>query len=87
MSDLKSFSGNVFYNQFLYKANSQLVQSALKSQAGINLVDNNKIANVNTGMGVKFSNRTDLGLTAGLDHLFIYVIPGTKNAIAVNPSA
>ena len=26
-------------------------------------------------------------MTGGLDHLFIYIIPGTKNAIAVNPSA
>lgn len=82
----RNFSGNIFYSQFLYKDNSQLVQSALKSQAGINLAYNNKIVNVNAGGDAKFSNRTDFGATAGLDHLFIYVIPQTKNAIAVNPS-
>lgn len=83
----RNFSGNLFYSQFLYKDNSQVVQSALKSQAGINLVYNNKIVNVTGGADAKFSNRTDFGVTGGLDHLFIYLIPGTKNAIAVNPSA
>lgn len=82
----RNFSGNIFYSQFLYKDNSKLVQSALKSQTGINLAYNNKIVNVNVGGDAKFSNKTDYGATAGLDHLFIYVIPKTKNAIAVNPS-
>ena len=83
----KNFSGNIFYSQFLYKDNSQLVQSAIKSQTGINLVYNNKIVNVNGGADAKFSNRTDVGVTAGLDHLFIYLFPNTKKAIAINPSA
>ena len=82
----KNFSGNLFYSQFLYEDGSQLVQSALKSQAGINLVWNNKILNVNTGADAKFSNKTDFGATVGLDHLFIYTIPNTKNAVALNPS-
>lgn len=82
----KNFSGNVFYTQFLYRENSQLVQSALKSQTGINLGYNNKIVNVNAGADARFSDKTDIGLTAGLEHLFIYLLPGTKNALAVNPS-
>ena len=82
----RNFSGNIFYTQFLYKNSSELVQSALKSQTGINLVYNNKIVNVNVGGDAKFSNKTDYGATAGLDHLFIYLIPQTKNAIAINPS-
>lgn len=82
----KNFSGNIFYSHFLYEDQSQLVQSALKGQTGINLTWNNKILNVNTGADAKFSNKTDYGLTGGVDHLFIYVIPGTKNAIAINPS-
>lgn len=83
----RNFSGNIFYSQFLYKDNSALVQSALKSQTGVNLAYNNKIVNVNVGGDAKFSNKTDYGATAGLDHLFIYVIPKTKKAIAFNPSA
>jgi hypothetical protein len=59
----------------------------LKGQTGLNLTWNNKIVNVNGGADLKFSNRTDLGLTAGLDRLFIYLIPNTKAALAFNPSA
>lgn len=83
----RNFSGNIFYTQFLYKNNSELVQSALKSQTGINMAYNNKIVNVNVGGDAKFSDKTDFGATAGLDHLFLYLIPNTKNAIAINPSA
>jgi hypothetical protein len=83
----RNFSGNIFYTQFLYKDKSQLVQSALKSQTGINLAYNNKIVNVNVGGDAKFSDKTDFGATAGLDHLFLYLIPNTKFAVAVNPSA
>ncbi|MDB5192280.1 MAG: hypothetical protein JWQ96_1843 [Segetibacter sp.] len=83
----KNFSGNVFYSHFLYEDNSTVVQAALKGQTGVNLTWNNKIVNVNGGADLKFSNRTDLGLTAGLDRLFIYLIPKTKYALAINPSA
>jgi hypothetical protein len=82
----RNFSGNLAYSHFLYKETSQLVQSAVKSQAEINLAYNNKIVNVNAGADAKFSDRTDFGVTAGLDRLFIYVIPGTTNALAINPS-
>jgi hypothetical protein len=83
----KHFSGNIFYSQFIYKDESQLVQSALRSQTGINAAYNNKIVNLNLGGDAKFSDRTDFGATAGLDHLFIHVIPKKKQAIAFNPSA
>ncbi len=80
------FNGNIFYTQFLYKDNSALVQSALKSQTGINLSYTNKIININGGADLKFSNKTDIGATLGLDHLFIFN-KGMKNAaIAVDPS-
>ena len=82
----RNFSGNIAYSHFLYKETSQLVQSSVKSQAEINLAYNNKIVNVNAGADAKFSDNTDFGLTAGLDRLFIYVIPGSSNAIAINPS-
>jgi hypothetical protein len=83
----RNFSGNLFYTQFFYQNNAAIVQSALKSQTGINLTYNNKIANFTAGGDAKFSDKTDFGATASLDHLFIYVVPNTKNAIAVNPSA
>src|SRR5437868_5538250 len=45
----KNFSGNIYYDHFLYQDKSILVQSALKGQAGINTAYNNKIVNVNIG--------------------------------------
>ena len=83
----RNFSGNVFYTQFLYNADVEIVQATLQAQTGINLTYNNKIVNVTAGGDAKFSSQTDFGLTSGLDHLFIYVIPGTKLALAANPSA
>ena len=70
----------------MYKDNSQVVQSALKSQAKIILLYNTKIVNVTGGAKAKFNSRTDFGVTGVLDHLFIYIIPGTKNAIATSLS-
>ena len=82
----KYFNGNVFYTQFFYDDKSLLVQSALKSQTGINTAFTNKIININLGGDLKFSDKTDYGATFGLDHLFIYK-KGLKNmAFAFNPS-
>lgn len=83
----KKFSGNVFVSRFLYKDQSVLVQSALKYQTGINTSLQNKIINVNLGADLKFSNRTDVGATAGLDHLFIIRLKeGEPKAFAINPT-
>lgn len=81
----EAVSGNIFYSHFLYNNNSELVQSILKSQTGVNLTFNNNVVNVNIGGDLKFSDKTDLGLTAGLDHLFIIPIK-SKKALAINPS-
>lgn len=80
------FSGNIFYSQFLYKDKSTLVQSALKSQTGINLNYLNKIININTGLDLKFSNQTDIGATIGFDHLFLILTGIEHTAFAIDPS-
>jgi hypothetical protein len=80
------FTGNVFYTYFLYKDNSELVQSALKGQTGVNAAYTNKIVNLNFGADLKFSDKTDIGATFGLDHLFIKKIQDGM-ALAFNPSA
>ena len=59
------FQVKLFYSQFLYKCNSQVVQSALKSQAGITLLYNTKIVNVTGGAKAKSSSRIDFGVTGG----------------------
>lgn len=82
----KHFNGNIFYTQFIYDDKSVLVQSALTSQTGINTAFTNKIININVGADLKFSTKTDIGATFGLDHLFI-INKGLKNmAFAINPS-
>ena len=84
----KHWEGNVFASKFFYQDNSTLVQSALNAQTGVNLTYKNKIVNVNGGVDLKFSDRTDIGATAGVDHLFVMPIEGwDKSAIAVMPSA
>ncbi|MBV9987919.1 MAG: hypothetical protein JO301_09585, partial [Chitinophagaceae bacterium] len=79
------FNGNIFYTQFLYKDQSTLVQSALKSQTGINLSYTNPILNINGGGDVKFSSQTDLGATLGFDHLFLFK-GENHTAFALDPS-
>lgn len=79
------FTGNIFYTQFLYRDKSTLVQSALKSQTGINLAYTNPILNINVGADLKFSDQTDVGATLGVDHLFIFK-SGDHSAFALDPS-
>lgn len=84
----RNFSGNIYYNHFLYKDESVLQQAALKGQAGINTSYNNKVVNVNVGADVKFSNsETDFGVTAGLDRLFLFTDIIENVVVAVNPTA
>ncbi|MCE3282652.1 MAG: hypothetical protein K0Q66_1389 [Chitinophagaceae bacterium] len=84
----KHFEGNVFVSKFIYQDQSLLVQSALQAQTGVNLTYKNKYVNVNGGADLKFSDQTDIGVTAGIDHLFVKKInKWKKSAIAAMPSA
>jgi hypothetical protein len=84
----KHFEGNVYASKFLYRDKSVLVQSALQAQTGVNLTYKNKIVNVTGGADLKFSDRIDVGATAGINHLFVKKITGwKKSAIAVMPMA
>ena len=76
---------NVFFLKPFYTSGSQLVQSALKSQAGISVSALNKIANINIGGDVKFSDKTDFGATAGLDHI-IRKENNDGSVIVIDPS-
>ena len=83
----KNFSGNIYYNHFLYQDKSVLEQAALKGQAGVNTSYNNKVANVNVGGDVKFSEgQTDFGLTVGLDRLFLFSNVINNVVLAFNPA-
>ena len=68
-----------------YPQSSVLVQSALKGQAGFNLSYLNPILNLNGGADVKFSDQTDIGLTAGVDHTIV-LGDATKGVWVIDPS-
>lgn len=80
------FSGNLFFSRFLYKDESMLVQSALRSQTGVNMSYLNKILNLNVGASLMFSDKTDLNTSLGVDHLFIFTEGMNHGAIALAPS-
>jgi hypothetical protein len=63
---------HAFFMKPLYTAETKLVQSALKAQTGLNLTALNKILNVTVGTDLKFSDKTDLGATFGVDHLILF---------------
>ena len=77
--------GNIYVVKPFYQESAELVQSALKAQAGMTISLLNKILNVTGGGDVKFSDKTDFGLTAGLDHIFRKQI-NDKSVLVIDPS-
>jgi hypothetical protein len=78
--------GNIYFIKPFYTESSRLVQSALKAQTGMTLTWLNKVLNVTGGADVKFSDKTDYGVTAGLDHIIRHQI-NDKTVLVVDPSA
>src|SRR5688572_21269976 len=78
--------GNIYFLKPFYKDNSQLVQSALKAQAGMTLTWLNKAINLTGGGDVKFSDKTDYGATGGIDHIFRLQFDD-KSVLVIDPSA
>ncbi|HWI93723.1 MAG TPA: hypothetical protein VNT20_20720 [Flavisolibacter sp.] len=60
---------NLYILKPFYKQSSELVQSALKAQTGLSFSRLNKMLNVTVGGDLKYSDKIDFGVTAGLDHL------------------
>lgn len=52
-----------------YEESAELVQAALKAQAGASVTKLNKILNLTLGGDVKFTDATDFGAMAGADHI------------------
>jgi hypothetical protein len=81
-----NWKGNIFGSRFFYNADVSLVQSVVKEQAGINLSNINKVINIRGGADAKFSNQTDFGAYAGLDHAF-RIDPLGKGVLVITPAA
>jgi hypothetical protein len=82
-----NWSGSVFGARFFYNADVGLLQSVVKEQAGIRLTNTNKIVSINGGADAKFSNQTDFGAYAGLDHAFRIDPVGKRGVIVITPAA
>jgi hypothetical protein len=78
--------GNIYVVKPFYQESSELVQSALKAQAGMSITFLNKVLNVTGGGDVKFSDKTDYGLMAGVDHIFRHQV-NDKSVIVIDPTA
>jgi len=61
---------SIYFLKPFYKENAQLVQAALKAQAGVNFTHLHKAIDLTIGGDIKFSDKIDFGLTGGIDHLF-----------------
>jgi len=78
--------GNIYVIRPFYQESSDLVQSALKAQTGMTLTWLNKIINVTGGADIKFSDKTDYGVMAGLDHVIRHQL-NDKTVLVIDPSA
>lgn len=75
----------VYLTKPFYKESSELVQSALKAQSGVNLTWRNPVLNLNAGGDVKFSDKIDYGATGGVDHI-IRIQNRDNSVIVLDPS-
>lgn len=76
---------NLYLLKPFYKQNSELVQSALKAQAGASFSKLNKFLNFSFGGDVKYSDKLDFGATAGLDHIIKKQFQN-KTVLVIDPS-
>lgn len=75
----------IYVTKPFYRESSELVQSALKAQSGINLSFLNKFLNLNAGGDVKFSDKVDFGATGGVDHIIRFQ-NADNSVIVLDPS-
>ena len=80
------YNANIYIVKPFYKDNSQLVQSALKFQAAATYTWISKIINITGGADIKWSDKPDFGVTAGLDHIFRSDLPG-EYVLVLDPTA
>jgi len=77
---------SVYVVKPFYEKSAQLVQAALKAQAGISITNLNKAVDFTLGADIKFSDKIDFGATAGIDHLFKKVF-ADQSVLVIDPSA
>ena len=83
--DKKWFTNISFIKPF-YQTDAQLVQSVLKGQAMMTVSFVNNYLNLTAGGDVKFSDKIDYGVTAGVDHIYRHQF-GSNCVFVADPSA
>ncbi|HLZ88834.1 MAG TPA: hypothetical protein VKQ52_16380 [Puia sp.] len=80
------WAGNVSVSRFFYQQDINLIQSAIKQTASASITRLNKIVDLTLGANVKWSDKTDFGVQAGLDHIFRFPhIFGDDDVIVLDP--
>lgn len=81
----RSYAANIYAVKPFYEDNSQLVQSALKAQFAASGTWLNKYLNFTFGGDIKLSDKTDFGLTSGLDHIARLQLT-ERSVLVIDPS-
>jgi len=86
ISDNKKWFNNFYIVKPFYQSNSQLLQAALKLQGAFSITYLNKLINITCGADVKISDKTDFGITTGVDHVFRKQF-SDNSVLVIDPSA
>lgn len=81
-----NWAGNLSATGYLYRDNTILPQSAIRSSVAANITNLNSIVNITLGGNAKFSDHTDFGAQAGLDHIIRFRHIFGKDVIVLDPS-
>jgi len=81
------WAGNLSASRYFYQENIDLVQSAVKENLSASLSYLNKVININLGADIKFSNKADPGIQAGLDHIIRIPHVFGDDVLVLDPSA
>lgn len=76
---------SLYLTKPFYTESSELVQSALEAQGGVNLTYSNPVLNISAGGDVKLSDKIDFGASAGLDHV-IRMELSNESVLVIDPS-
>jgi len=82
----KNWTGTFSVSRFFYQGDIDLIQSAVKEAASASITHLNKVMNITLGINAKWSDKTDLGLQTGLDHIFRVPRVFGGDVLVIDPS-
>lgn len=84
----ESWAATLSGSYYLYKDQSELVQSAVKAEGNLSISNLNKIINTTVGVNTKYSDQYDFGAQASLDHIVRIEHPfGNNDVVVIDPTA